>query len=724
MLKSTLMPALAAAMMAGGCSTAAPRGPFPPGHTAGPAYAGATRTLFSFEHDFTLSQLRPTDARVRLVASRETGRGAALRVDTGHTQPWPGVVLKPPAGPWDLSRWSQVLMDVWNIGHEELTLCCRVDSPGADGVNHCHTFKLTLPPGGRGVLGGGVIRKRAVRSAIRPIGMRGPPPGTGSQRRAVEMSKVSRIILFVPKPDADHAFVVDNIVAAVPYVPPNDLPSPGVPFFPMIDEFGQYVHKSWPGKTHSPEALASHAAAEGKDLAAHPGPAGRNRYGGWADGPLLETDGFFRVAKVGGTWWLVDPAGRLFWSQGIDCVRSRNPTPITHREGYFRNLPAPGADAGAFYAAGDRAPHGYYSTLREYRTYDFTRANLLRKYGRDWERRAAAIAHRRLRSWGLNTIGNWSDPKIRRMRRTPYVGTIHYRTPRLEGSKGYWVRFPDVFDPGFRRGLRDRLDKERGVTAGDPWCIGYFVDNELSWGTDTSLAVAALASGPKQAAKRVFLTDLKAAYGDIAKLNAAWGTSHRSWEAMLQSRATPDAKRARADLLAFNTRIAETYFRTIAQELRRIAPNQLYLGCRFAWVNDTAVRAAAAYCDVISYNRYTHSVAELRLPEDVEKPVIIGEFHFGALDRGLFHTGLRAARDQAHRAELYEAYVRGALRNPLIVGTHWFQYLDQPTTGRIDGENYQIGFLDICDRPYPPIVAAARRIGETMYSQRASGDPR
>ena len=57
-------------------------------------------------------------------------------------------------------------------------------------------------------------------------------------------------------------------------------------------------------------------------------------------------------------------------------------------------------------------------------------------------------------------------------------------------------------------------------------------------------------------------------------------------------------------------------------------------------------------------------------------PVIVGEFRFGALDRGMFHTGLVPTPDQAARARADKEYVEGALRNPSILGTHWFQYGD------------------------------------------------
>jgi hypothetical protein len=259
-----------------------------------------------------------------------------------------------------------------------------------------------------------------------------------------------------------------------------------------------------------------------------------------------------------------------------------------------------------------------------------------------------------------------------------------------------------------------------GKAAADPWCVGFFVDNELSWGDDASLAVAALASPPEQAAKKVFLDDLKAKYSTIEKLNEAWGTKHASWDALLNSREAPDKKKAREDLVAFYRKTAETYFRTVREAVKEVAPSNLYLGCRFAWVNDVAAEAAAKYCDVVSYNRYERSVAAFKFPGKADVPLIIGEFHFGALDRGMFHTGLVAVPTQAERAKAYKSYVTGALRHPNFVGTGWFKYMDESTTGRyFDEENYQIGFLDIVDTPYPETVEACREVGAAMYETRA-----
>ena len=83
----------------------------------------------------------------------------------------------------------------------------------------------------------------------------------------------------------------------------------------------------------------------------------------------------------------------------------------------------------------------------------------------------------------------------------------------------------------------------------------------------------------------------------------------------------------------------------------------------------------------------------------------------------MLHTGLRSVGSQAQRGEVYRMYLRTALANPAIVGTHWFQYGDQAVTGRGDGENYQIGFVDICDTPYAETIDATRVIGERMYER-------
>ena len=121
----------------------------------------------------------------------------------------------------------------------------------------------------------------------------------------------------------------------------------------------------------------------------------------------------------------------------------------------------------------------------------------------------------------------------------------------------------------------------------------------------------------------------------------------------------------------------------------------------------------------MSYNLYQPNVADFKFNGGADVPLIIGEYHFGALDRGMFHTGLVPVATQPARAEAYKEYVRSALRHPQFVGCHWFQYCDEPTTGRAwDEENYQIGFVDVADTPYAETIAASRAMGDELYGER------
>ena len=679
---------------------------------AAPANELKTETLILFDSakDANKTKIEPVGANTSFTSA------GTLLVQAEPNKDFPGVVFKPMDGAWNLSQYPEVSAQLSNPGTESIRLYLRIDNPNANMWSNSNLQAVLLKPGEKRVLSTFVkLGPWHFDKPITLIGMRGAPGDKGGMNPA----KVTQVCIMTDKTQTPRRFEIECLKAQGQFQTLN-----ADKFIPFIDQFGQFVHSDWPGKTHSLEELRANRQAEEKQLAENPGPENWDRFGGYKNGPKLNATGFFRAEKYQGKWWLVDPDGFLFWSHGIDCVRMASSTPITDRENYFENLPDANSPFGNFYGTGSWAPHGYYQQHSPYKTYDFSRANLLRKYGDDWQQISCETAHKRLRSWGLNTIANWSDNAVYSLRKTPYVATISYDARKIEASSGYWSKFYDVFDPGFRQSLRQRLEQEKGKSAGDPWCLGFFVDNELSWGDETSLGLATLASSQDQHAKKVLVDDLKAKYQTIEKLNAVWDTSFVDWNELLQKKfAAPNKEtwaktKAFEDLAAFYTKTAETYFAVVREEVKRIAPNQLYLGCRFAWVNDLAARAATKFCDVVSFNSYDYGIEGLRLPDNIDMPIIIGEFHFGALDRGMFHPGLKRAADQQDRADKYTEYVRGSLDNPYIVGTHWFQYQDQPTTGRGDGENYQIGFVDIADTPYPETIAASQNIGKTMYDYR------
>jgi hypothetical protein len=121
--------------------------------------------------------------------------------------------------------------------------------------------------------------------------------------------------------------------------------------------------------------------------------------------------------------------------------------------------------------------------------------------------------------------------------------------------------------------------------------------------------------------------------------------------------------------------------------------------------------------DVCSINVYEYEpTAKMqRFYEAAGRPILIGEFHFGVPANGL-GAGLVQAADQIERAKGYRYYMEQAAALPCFVGAHWFQWSDQPVLGRMDGENYNIGFLDITDRPYAEMVQAAKATHKRLYA--------
>jgi hypothetical protein len=146
---------------------------------------------------------------------------------------------------------------------------------------------------------------------------------------------------------------------------------------------------------------------------------------------------------------------------------------------------------------------------------------------------------------------------------------------------------------------------------------------------------------------------------------------------------------------------------------------------RYAGVSSELLYEAVGVFDVFSITAYemvppTKTLAEIT--SRTRRPVIIGAFQFGALDRGLPSTGLRAVESQNERGIAYRHYVERAAANPNLVGVHYSVLNDQPLLGRVDGENYQIGFVDVCHRPYEEIVDSARRAHRSVYAVRLGRD--
>ena len=602
------------------------------------------------------------------------------------------------AQPWDFSNFLYLVADIHNGGTKEATIICRAEDPEYAGWHH---FAESVARVGADETTSVLVflkRKNPPADALRTLfpGMDTLPDGYMPHWSGLDPARVTKIVLGLES-TGTHLDLELRRVRAVGIC--DATPLMASDYCPFIDEYGQFRHADWPTKIHSPNDFTAQRTQETAELQANPRPQSWDKYGGFKNGPQLTASGNFRVEKYDGKWWLVDPEGRLFWSHGVTGVGVSSTALVERREKFFAELPA----------LDQSKPAGFNWYL----------ANLKLKYGHSAEVTAGALAHERLSSWGLNTLASWSDPKVTSLDKTPYTKTLDIGGPKLAPA----LKLADPFDIGFTRSARRAFEAERNSTGKDPWCIGYFIGNELEWRSGPDMINEVLTAPAKQPGKQAFVKLLQQRHATIANLNAAWHTTYASWDNLLRHTNQVDVALALNDFQAFNESLADRYYQICETELQVALPHKLNLGSRFHTVNPIAVRAAARYCDVVSFNKYNTSIRNLNLPDGLDRPIIIGEFHFPAWDRSFAAKADCGRLCEAQRADSYWYYLTGALDNPLVVGTHWFQYLDQPLAGRPDGENFPIGFVDVTDTPYDKLTKVTRELGDNLYARRLLAAP-
>lgn len=424
---------------------------------------------------------------------------------------------------------------------------------------------------------------------------------------------------------------------------------------PVVDEFGQWIPAEWPGKVKTLDDLKRQWREEEANL--RPGNFGWCKYGGYLDTQAKAT-GFFRVEQVDGRWWFVDPDGHLFFSTSSTGIGAGGgDARIQGRENYFTALPPRELNSGR------RSPPGFYAW------------NLARRHGPEAPSKWIDLALSRHESWGLNTIGNWSDPRVWAAQKKAYQVNLGGW-----GMRDGYLGLPDVFSEEFVRTADRDAAAQCAPRKNDPWLLGYFIANEPPWPGRESLVVDMILEGKPSSIQRevkAFLAD-----GD-----------------------TPERRRQ------FIYRAFDRFLEVTMAAIRRHDPNHLILGLRFGGGVPPAemLRACKAF-DVYSLNVYATEVSRKNLEAiyaATGRPIIIGEFHFGVPGRGLA-PGLVQVRDLAERGVAYRYYVEQAASFPALIGTSWFQWVDQPSTGRMDGENYNIGVVDVTDRPYADLIEAMR----------------
>jgi len=379
---------------------------------------------------------------------------------------------------------------------------------------------------------------------------------------------------------------------------------------------------------------------------------------------VFPATGYFRVADQDGRWYFVTPQGAPFYASGIDTVTTHGDTDQTTGQcPYCEAVAADYPNAAA------------------------------------WETTTLA----RLRSWGFNTLGPFSD-----------YGTLGARMPfevELSMASG-----SDWFAPSFVANADQVAETQVAPLADSRNLIGYFTDSELNWGPPNT---------PHQETLLDEYLSLPAGSPGLAV-----------------------AQRYRGDPDGFLTAVATRYFSVTTAAIRKYDTHHLILGVKAEGqeIQPQVLEAANHYIDVFSIEDYVYKpglnaaidrIWPYYLPIEsnladferyFKKPLMIGEYAFisaGTQDPNTVPGIYDVSPTQAARASSFDNFVAPLYEDaPWLVGDDWFEYVDEPAGGRTgDGENNDFGMVNVEDQPYPTMEAAMRVMHSVTSAQVLQSGP-
>ena len=447
-------------------------------------------------------------------------------------------------------------------------------------------------------------------------------------------------------------------------------------------------------------------------------------YGGRKD-IQLKSSGFFRTELTKGRWMLVDPKGHPFFSVGICVIGCGDSfTRVSGREELFKDI---------LQERNDPRFKDAWSPWYGYAAYGlednglvvsrYVRGRIVED-GEDWFEAWKNDSLKRLQDWHVNTLGAWSHGDLAARGERPFVSfSAGWGTcPTIPGAN-----VPDVFHPAFVEQVMKNAEKTQERTD-DPYLLGWFTANEMGWYGDwqngKNLVTLVQMAPDDQPAKKAWNTFLQKRYKSIAFLNTSWETDFSDFEALSASEEKlPKLNGCKKDQSDFLRVFADRYFKATSGAIRKNDPHHLMLGARHSQSSNVEViQQNAAHCEVLSATLYGWSPGpELTKAQAMtDKPWIVGEFHFMGEDAGLPLRKVQGVLpNQSQRGEAYQDYLCDALTLPNMVGAHWFEYIDEPATGRFNhgkegGEAHNIGWVNVDDQPYDAFIQKARLINANI----------
>ena len=414
-----------------------------------------------------------------------------------------------------------------------------------------------------------------------------------------------------------------------------------------------------------------------------------DKFGGWKGLKGTKT-GAFHVEELNGRWWIITPAGHVFWSTGVYSVR-------------FSGIPD-----------NETGKRPYQEACKE-------------KYGSvsEWAR----VTRWRLKEWGFNTVGDWSSQEIYREPGFAYV--IGIDLPKSAYNiipEGYYGYFPDVFSKEFQDSVTAQIEQrfqQQPFLIDDPWLLGYFLADEPAWYgskqrrgalTDDYIRLDA-----DKAGKQKWVEFAKLLYKDVRDLNSAWDLNIRNFDELLDVKEIPDTERAKEDKLKFLKAVALQFSKVLFETLRAHDQHHMILGTRPARQYPEIMEAVGEYTDVFGISAYGlnegYQISK-NYEESVsgmynlsKKPILLG-FLLTAKDSGLPYGAVNTQRD---RGISYWRYLGKIAADPRVVGVHWFQYFDPPEKC-YDAMAANWGLVNGRDEPYTDAVQLIQQANRMVYA--------
>lgn len=343
----------------------------------------------------------------------------------------------------------------------------------------------------------------------------------------------------------------------------------------------------------------------------------------------------------------------------------------------------------------------------------------------------AATVRDRLVTWGFNHVGAWGECEEE-------LGLPSI--PNLDLGRLSQALWCDPFEPTLHLRVNDWADRLTRRHREQGLRIGYFLDNEVGW-WNAALYMFYLSKEWSNNTKRLLWQVLYERYeGKWPKLLDDWTPaagvtgfpSLRDAGATLKLR--PGGRGIKL-IKEFTYLCAERYYKLMHDAVRAADPRALIFSDRLPiYYSQDAVRAMAPYVDAVAANYDLDGpdgwVAQYffdGLAALANKAILVSEFFCAAMENrsGNKNTGhLLAVQTQSERAMVVEKALQNLARFPHVIGTQWFQYYDEPQGGRLDGEDYNMGLVDIYDQPYEELVASFQRTNPGLARLHAEADRR